>query len=233
MEGWMPKFYVVLQSQTDEHKRFTTISRVPCSKCENDPLTREGCRAARSPYRSEVRRPLTSRLRRTRPAAHLEAMEASTPRSVSTSEETIARYPTLSADALDVVMDTTVWYPEDTHTVDGRFLRKGKVTPARGNPDYDKMHKGWRAFHEQEKPYKVKSIGIVGRRPVNAVTGGLYGTPLKNLFGGNRVWDWDTDTIKCALTTSRATRSTSTRTTSSTTSRTSSRARATRRAARR
>jgi hypothetical protein len=171
MEGWMPKFYVVLQSQTDEHKRFVTLTRDSKEKAVHE----------------------------------LEELEREYAAFRLDDDETIARYPTLSADALDVVMDTTVWYPEDTHTVDGRFLRKGKVTPARGNPDYNKMHKGWRAFHEQEKPYKVKSVGVVGSEgPKNAVTGGLYGVPIKNLTTGvtNGVWDWDTDTIKCALTTS-------------------------------
>ena len=35
-----------------------------------------------------------------------------------------------------------------------------------------------------------------------AVTALLYGTPLKNMFSGSNLWDWDTDTIKCALLTS-------------------------------
>ena len=32
-----------------------------------------------------------------------------------------------------------------------------------------------------------------------AVTASLYGVPLANMFGGTSVWDWDTNTIKCAL----------------------------------
>lgn len=35
-----------------------------------------------------------------------------------------------------------------------------------------------------------------------AATGKLYGTPVKNQYDGTAVIDWDTDTIKCALTTS-------------------------------
>ena len=35
-----------------------------------------------------------------------------------------------------------------------------------------------------------------------AVTAAMYGVPLGNALVGTRVWDWDTDTIKCALFTS-------------------------------
>lgn len=35
-----------------------------------------------------------------------------------------------------------------------------------------------------------------------AVTAKWYGTPIKNMWSGANVVDWDTDTIKCALTTS-------------------------------
>lgn len=35
-----------------------------------------------------------------------------------------------------------------------------------------------------------------------AVTSKWYGTPIKNMFSGASVFDWDTDTIKCALATS-------------------------------
>jgi hypothetical protein len=34
-----------------------------------------------------------------------------------------------------------------------------------------------------------------------AVSAKWYGTPIKNLFSGANTWDWDTDTIKCALAT--------------------------------
>lgn len=35
-----------------------------------------------------------------------------------------------------------------------------------------------------------------------AVSTHWYGVPFKNFVSGANVWDWDTDTIKCALTTS-------------------------------
>jgi hypothetical protein len=113
-------------------------------------------------------------------------------------QDTIDRYSSLDSDSLERVMETTDYFPKDEVLLDGRFIRGGKVL-ASGAPGYTTQHKGWRAFHEQEKPYKVARVGLTNL--VAAVTGGLYGTPMKNLFGGNGVWDWDTDTIKCALTT--------------------------------
>jgi hypothetical protein len=38
--------------------------------------------------------------------------------------------------------------------------------------------------------------------PQAVVTAGQFGVPIKNLLSGANVWDWDTDTIKVALTTS-------------------------------
>lgn len=32
-----------------------------------------------------------------------------------------------------------------------------------------------------------------------AVTAKWYGVPIQNLVNGTRLWDWDTDTIKCML----------------------------------
>jgi hypothetical protein len=52
----------------------------------------------------------------------------------------------------------------------------------------------------QEEPYKVERVGRAAEKM--AVTGGQYGVPLKNLYTGANLWDWDTDTIKSALTTS-------------------------------
>lgn len=50
----------------------------------------------------------------------------------------------------------------------------------------------WKAALKQIKDKKI---------PLAAVTGFLYGVPVKNQYDGTAVSDWDTDTIKCALTT--------------------------------
>jgi hypothetical protein len=202
----MPKFYAVLQSQTDGHQRFVTLSRVPCSACGGDPIARSRCKkcggAGDEPATKESA------------VAHLEAQEREYAAFRLDENETIDRYPALrglrdgGSDPLWVTEQHTLYVPDDKHLVDGRFVRGGKVLPNRSaDPDagaYFSAVRGWRAFHEQSKPYKVKSIGRVDEAgPKAAVTGGLYGVPIKNLMTGvsNGVWDWDTDTIKCALTT--------------------------------
>jgi hypothetical protein len=187
------KFYVTLESQTDDHKRFVTLSRVPCSKCGNEPLARARCKACDG--RGDE--PATAESA----AAHLEAMEEEYAAFRLDEQDTIDRYSSLDSDSLERVMETTDYFPKDEVLLDGRFIRGGKVL-ASGAPGYTTQHRGWRAFHEQEKPYKVARVGNTNL--VAAVTGGLYGVPIKNLMTGvaNGVWDWDTDTIKCALTTS-------------------------------
>lgn len=133
--------------------------------------------------------------------AEVEALEAEYAAFRLDEQDTLDRYPALDSDSLARVEETTIWVPEDEVLLDGRFVRGGKVI-ASGAPGYLKQHKGWRAFHEQENAYEVERAGAAD--VTNVVTGGMYGVPVKNLMTAvtNGVWDWDTDTIKCALTTS-------------------------------
>lgn len=108
---------------------------------------------------------------------------------------TYERYSTLPPDAHDRVMGTTDFVREDTTTEDGRFLRAGKAVIS--DPSGNKYDKGWRAVHEQEKPYEVVEIGESGL--VAAVTGGLFGVPVKNQWDGTSVTNWSTAAIKTAL----------------------------------
>jgi hypothetical protein len=200
----MPKFHATLKDPGSEQRRYVTISRVPCPKCENHPILRGGffptaTSKTRTPVcpecdgRGEVEASKDSAV------AHLEALEREYEAFRLDDPLTFVRYKdTMPEDALERVMETTVFVPKDTHTVNG-FHRAGKVLRV-AHPDYVRQYRGWRAFHEQEKPYKVERIGLSAEKL--AVTGGQFGVPLKNMFAGSNVWDWDTDTIKLALTTS-------------------------------
>lgn len=197
------KFHLVLKDPDSEQRRYVTISRVTCPKCGNDPVLRGGYKVGPNytvsvppcpecDGRGDV--PAT----KDSAAAHLEALEAEYVRFRLDDPQTIAHYPMLAGDSHDLVHETTVFVPEDTHTVD-RFIRARKVIPS-GAPGLQREHKGWRAFHEQEKPYKVMTVGRATEKLV--VTGGQFGVPQKNMWGGTNLIDWDTDTIKTALSTS-------------------------------
>jgi hypothetical protein len=159
----MPKYYATLQSQTDEHKRYVTMT---------------------ADSKKDVR-------------DHLEAREAKYVAFRLDDQKTLDHYPTLPQNALAIVNESCQHVQEDTHLLDGRFVRAGKVL------GQNKLHRGWLHLHLQEKPYRVVEIGQVDKDgPQAAVTAGQFGIPIKNLLSGANLWDWDTDTIKCSLHTS-------------------------------
>jgi hypothetical protein len=210
MPAQASRFHVTLKDPDTAQKRFVTLSRVPCPTCENDPVLKGGYRISDT---SEKTVPACKECGGTgdvpatadSAAAFLEQKEKEYVAFRLDDPRTLARYKdSLPQDALEVVEQTCVIVPEDTVLVDGRFVRAGKVLRA-GNPDpagpaYARAHKGWLQFHAQEDPYKVDRVGRDSEKMV--VTGGQYGVPLKNLYTGNNTWDWDTNVIKCALTTS-------------------------------
>jgi hypothetical protein len=192
----MPKFHAVLQSQTSEQRRYVTLSTVPCSSCHNDPHGKLDCVACGGLGEE----PATKKTAK----AFLDAQEREYVEFRLDDPRTHRRYPSsLGAsfaspdEALARVSEHCVYIPKDTHLVNGKFARAGKVL------GQNSLWRGWYALHLQGKPYVVAEIGEVGPDgPRAAVTAGQYGTPLKNMVGGTRVWDWDTDTIKCSLHTS-------------------------------
>jgi hypothetical protein len=97
-------------------------------------------------------------------------------------------------DVLAQVEGSCSIYNQDTDE-DGRFIRAGKVTGA--NP----QQRGWLHLHNQEKPYKITSIGPMDEQMV--VTAGQYGVPAKNRSDGtaNGSINWASDTINVGLTT--------------------------------
>jgi hypothetical protein len=199
------RFHVTLKDPNSEQRRMVTLSRVPCPKCENDPFARggfflngeDGHRIPECPEcggSGDV--PATAESAE----AFLLAQEAENVKFRLDDPRTLGRYKdTLPPNALEIVERTCTHVPKDTHTVNG-FLRAGKVIRS-GDPEvaYSKSHKGWLAFHLQEEPFEVMRVGRDSEKM--AVTGGQFGIPLKNLYTGANLWDWDTDTIKSAFST--------------------------------
>lgn len=66
--------------------------------------------------------------------------------------------------------------------------------------DVDRLVNELRSLQHDEKAWK-RILGALkdDGTPLAAVTGGLYGVPMKNQYDGTAVVDWDTDTIKCSL----------------------------------
>jgi hypothetical protein len=193
----MPKFQAVLESRENEQKRYVSLSKVPCHECDGDPLKARYCHACHG-SRDE---PATQKTAR----AFLERMEQEYVEFRLDEQRTHDRYPqSLGAmfaspeEALPRIQETGhVFHEQDAHLIDGRFVRAGKATGPQ------KLFKGWLALHHQSEPYKVVQLGQVDEDgPSAVVTAGQFGVPIKNLLSGANVWDWDTDTIKVALTTS-------------------------------
>lgn len=199
----MAKFHAVLKDPGSEQRRYVTLSYVTCPKCENHPILRGGfyptaTSKKKTPVCPECDGTGQVPASKESAVAHLEALEREYEQFRLDDPLTYVRYKdTMQEDALERVMETTKYFPKDTHTPRG-FVRARKVLRV-AHPDYIRQHRGWRAFHEQEKPFVVERIGLASE--VMAVTGGQFGVPLKNMYGGSNVWDWDTDTIKLALTT--------------------------------
>jgi hypothetical protein len=190
------RFHVTLKDPNSEQRRMVTLARVPCSSCDDDPVKRPYCKACDGAGDEPATRDSA--------VAFLEAKEKEYVAFRLDDPQTLDRYSTLPSDALEIVEQTCLIAAHDTVLIDGRLARAGKVlranNPDPSAPDYQKEHKGWRQFHEQEAPYVVDRVGRMAEEMV--VTGGQYGVPLKNLYTGSNTWDWDTDTIKTALTTS-------------------------------
>lgn len=203
-------FHAVLESQENEHKRFVSLSRVPCHKCGGRGHNYEFEPLPKNPPDGYEPRPLPCDAcdgRGDEPAtkktaqAHLENLEREYADFRLDDPKTLARYrDTMPADAFrQVEQSGTVFYPEDTHLVDGRFMRAGKAAGP------NRVHRGWLALHHQAKPYRVVSVGQAdGDGPSAVVTAGQFGIPAKNRSDGtaNGAINWATDTTKVALTTS-------------------------------
>jgi hypothetical protein len=193
----MPKFQAVLESRENEQKRYVSLSKVPCHKCDGDPLVARYCDACHG-SRDE---PATQKTAR----AFLERLEQEYVEFRLDEQRTHDRYPkslgmmfASPEEALPRVQETGhVFHEQDAHLIDGRFVRAGKATGPQ------KWFKGWLALHHQTQPYEVVQLGRVDADgPQAVVTAGQFGVPIKNLLSGANVWDWDTDTIKVAMTTS-------------------------------
>jgi hypothetical protein len=205
----MNTFHVTLESPEsgDKNRRYFTVSKVPCPKCHNDPIARGGFELASG---DEMPPCKTCKGSGDVPAtkdsavAYAEELEKEYVAFRLDDYDTVAKYPMLSMDTLDIVKQTVKQYHKDTHLVDGRFMRAGKVgfsgfqDPENGVV-YSNRHKGWLQFHNQEKPYKVIRAGALSDKMV--VTGGLFGPPVVHQYTGAAVTDWDSDSIKLALTT--------------------------------
>lgn len=200
------RFHLALKDPRSEQRRMVTLSRVPCPKCHNDPFARGGFLIGPDDYRvpscpecggsGDV--PATAESAE----AFLLEQENGYVKFRLDEPATLGQYGmTMPHNALEIVEQTVLHFPKDTHTVNG-FFRAGKVVRNPGaDPSvrYERAHKGWRAFHEQEEPFEVLRVGRDSEKM--AVTGGQFGIPLKNLYTGANLWDWDTDTIKSAFST--------------------------------
>lgn len=200
------RFHVTMKDPNSEQRRFTTLTRVPCPKCASDPTgnSRGGFMVGEHMIptchvcdgRGDV--PATAESA----VAFLEEQEAERVAFRLDDPAVLGKYSlTMPVNALEIVEQTVLHVPKDTHTVNG-FFRAGKVIRAAGGDPsvaYESAHKGWLAFHLQEEPFKVERVGRMNEQ---MVIGGQYGIPKRDLYSGAATWDWDTDTIKVALTTS-------------------------------
>jgi hypothetical protein len=197
------RFHVTLKDPEQRAAPDGHALRVPCPKCENDPFAR-----AASPQRPGTGQgvPGVRRVRRAATAesavAFLEALEGV--RRFRLDEPGRSAATTRSR--------RTRWRSSSRPACTSRRTRcsstAGSSGPARSIPSAarprgglrSKSHKGWLAFHNCRRS-RTRSCGSAATRrrwPSRAASSACRSrtcTPAANL------WDWDTDTIKSALTT--------------------------------
>jgi hypothetical protein len=146
--------------------------------------------------------------------------------SAASEEEATARCVLAEREAVDYTLEGDPYLTDDEReeVMDGAYVDDdGKVRGA------NRRHRGKLHQHLQRELYVVEAVRVVpldvgrlvgelkalredprawdraleelreGGLPLAAVTGLLYGVPMKNQYDGTAVVDWDTDTVKAAL----------------------------------